>query len=112
MSPLTTLAAPCYECAALEARIAEKPNKDADQTTQRFFEAASVASLSLEMGLAILAGWWVGQYLDTRFDTEPWLMILFLLLGVAAAFKAIFRTAKQAQKYLATSDTPDDSEPE
>ena len=106
---LTAFAAPCYECAALEARIAEKPSKDAEQTASRFFRAASLASVGLEMGVAVLVGWWFGQFLDKEFDTTPWLMILFLLFGVAAAFKAIIRTAKQAQQ----NETRDNSnEPE
>lgn len=109
MSPLTTLAAPCYECAALEARIAEKPNKDAEHAASSFFRAASLASVGLEMGVAVFVGWWVGQFLDKEFDTTPWLMILFLLLGVAAAFKAIIRTARQAQAYAAANETPADS---
>ncbi len=93
----------------MEARIAEKPSNDAEQTARNFFRAASLASVGLEMGVAVFVGWWVGQYLDTRFDTTPWLMILFLLFGVTAAFKAIIRTAKQAQKYAASNDPPDDA---
>ena len=100
MSSLTALAAPCYECAALEARIAQKPTKDAVHTTRSFFRAASLASVGLEMGVAVFVGFWIGQFLDKELGTTPWLMILFLLFGVAAAFKAIIRTAKQALHYL------------
>ncbi len=97
----------------MEARIAKKPSKDAEQTARSLFRAASLASVGLEMGVAVFVGWWCGQFLDREFDTTPWLMILFLLLGVAAAFKAIIRTARQAQEYLRSNETPDDAnEPE
>lgn len=57
-----------------------------------------MGSLGLEMGLAVFVGWWVGQWLDTRFGTKPYLMLLFLGCGIAAAFKALFRAAKQTKR--------------
>jgi len=96
----------------LEALVVEKPNKDAEQTSRRFFRAASLASVGLEMGVAVFVGWWVGQFLDKEWGTTPWLMIVFLLFGVAAAFKAIIRTAKQAQKYAASEQSEDSNAPD
>ena len=39
-----------------------------------------------------------GYWLDTRFDTKPWLMIIFLLFGVAAGFKGMRRAAREANR--------------
>lgn len=57
-----------------------------------------MGSLGLEMGLAVFVGWWIGQWLDTRFGTKPYLMLLFLGCGIAAAFKALFRAARQTKR--------------
>ena len=65
--------------------------------TQRAYEAFSLASLGLEMGVAVFLGWALGQWLDRKFGTDPWLMLFFLLIGVAAGFKAVFRVVRQAK---------------
>jgi ATP synthase protein I len=75
-----------------------------DEKSTKAYNTLSVGSLGLEMGLAVLVGWWIGQWLDTRFDTEPYLMLLFLGFGIAAAFKAMFRAARQAKRAAAESD--------
>ncbi|MDR1914776.1 MAG: AtpZ/AtpI family protein [Clostridiales bacterium] len=38
----------------------------------------------------MLIGVWVGKTLDTWLDTSPWLLLLFSLFGVGAAFKTMF----------------------
>lgn len=62
-----------------------------------------MGSLGLEMGLAVFVGWWIGQWLDGRFGTKPYLMLLFLGCGIAAAFKGLFRAAKQTKRAAAES---------
>jgi ATP synthase protein I len=56
-----------------------------------------VASVGIEMGLAVVVGWGIGYWLDRKFDTAPYLMLLFLLIGSAAGFKGLFRAAKEAR---------------
>ena len=56
------------------------------------------SSLGLEMGLAIIAGLWIGQWFDQYFKTAPWGQILWLAAGFGAAFKAIWRALKNLQK--------------
>ena len=43
------------------------------------------------IGVSIFLGW----FLDKTFGTSPWLMIIFIFLGIAAAFKSIFDFAKR-----------------
>ncbi|MEM9493010.1 MAG: AtpZ/AtpI family protein, partial [Myxococcota bacterium] len=50
---------------------------------QRTYDAYSTASVGLEMGAAVFLGWGLGYWLDREFDTKPYLMLLFLLCGVA-----------------------------
>lgn len=61
-------------------------------------EAAGVGALGIEMGLAIVVGYFAGRWLDGRFDTTPYLTWFGLLCGIGAAGKGIIRTARAYQK--------------
>ena len=43
------------------------------------------------MGLSVVIGVLVGLWLDDRFDTGPWLLLLFMGFGLAAGFRAVMR---------------------
>ena len=45
--------------------------------------------------VCLIGGILLGNYLDKRFGTSPWLLLLFTLLGLAAAFKAIYDQGKK-----------------
>jgi ATP synthase protein I len=57
--------------------------------------ALIVASVGIEMAAAILIGYLIGSYLDRLLGTEPWLFYIFLIIGVLAGFKGLWRTAKR-----------------
>jgi ATP synthase protein I len=61
------------------------------------FRALQVSSVGIEMAVAIAIGWGFGFWLDRQLDSGPWLMLVFLLLGVAAGFKGLLRTARSIQ---------------
>jgi ATP synthase protein I len=63
-----------------------------------------MASLGLEMGLAIVVGWGIGYWLDGKLGTEPYLMLLFLGFGIGAAFKALFRAGREAKRAVRESE--------
>jgi len=52
-----------------------------------------------QIGITILAclavGILLGRVLDSLLGTTPWLLLVFTLLGIAAAFKSIFDMAKK-----------------
>lgn len=64
------------------------------ESSSNFKKYLRFSTIGLEMGLAVLAGLFAGQYLDNRFGTEPWLLLLFMLMGVTAAFRNLFRLLK------------------
>lgn len=66
-----------------------------------------MASVGMEMGLAVVVGLGVGYWLDERFGTEPYLMLLFLLFGIAAAFKGLIRAGQQAKRAVQESQEQD-----
>lgn len=40
-------------------------------------------------------GWFIGKWLDTFFNTEPYLMYLFLVLGFASGVREFMRLIKR-----------------
>jgi len=76
----------------------EEGGREEKSKSAAFFRAAQFASVGPEMGLCVAIGAGIGYWLDSRFGTKPWLLLFFLLCGVAAAFKAVIDAAKRAGK--------------
>ena len=54
--------------------------------------------LGVEMLVATMVGALIGYGLDKLLDTEPWMLILFLLFGGAAGCLNVYRAAMVAQR--------------
>lgn len=61
-------------------------------------ELAYYSSLGFSVALSIFIGLGIGVYLDKRFDTSPWLTLIFLGLGIAAGFRNIGLAIKKSRK--------------
>jgi ATP synthase protein I len=71
--------------------------------------AARLASVGIEFALSTVIGMLGGRWLDGKLGTEPWLMIVGLLLGVTAGFRSLIRTAQKANR---DSQTPPETKPD
>lgn len=69
-----------------------RPPKPAPKRLGRYLRFSTVG---LELGLSVLIGLFAGQWLDGYFGTEPWLLLLFLLFGMAAGFRRIYRLLRE-----------------
>jgi len=45
-----------------------------------------IGSFGLTMGACILMGYYLGSYLDGKFGTAPWFMVVLVLLFMVGAF--------------------------
>jgi len=61
---------------------------DANMLRTAWELSAGMLSFVVALGL----GWWVGQWLDARIRTGPWLTILFVAFGLAAGVLNVYRT--------------------
>ena len=59
---------------------------------------ARYSAIGLEMGLSVAIGLAIGYYLDRYFHTKPWFTMIFLFLGIAAAFRSLVSLAKEIDK--------------
>jgi len=58
----------------------------------------SAFKLGSELVSAVLVGTIIGFILDTWFDTKPWLIILFFILGSIAGILNVIKVAKKMQQ--------------
>jgi len=59
---------------------------------------AYYSSLGFSVSLSIFIGLGIGVYLDRRFDTTPWLTLVFLGFGIAAGYRNIGLAIKKSRK--------------
>lgn len=52
-------------------------------------------SVGLMFPASILVGFFIGQLLDRWLGTAPWLTLVFILYGIAAAFRNLFSLVKR-----------------
>ena len=61
-----------------------------NETKKMIGTLGHVSTVGLSMAFAIGIGAIVGHYLDKKFGTAPWLLLIFLGFGVAAAFRNLY----------------------
>lgn len=54
-----------------------------------------LTSLVLMLPSSIAVGLFVGYFLDKLFGTQPWLLLLFTVLGVVSGFYSLLRGLSQ-----------------
>lgn len=75
----------------------------------------NAATVGLHLVCATFIGMAFGWYLDEKLGTKPWLLLVFLCIGIAAGFKNVYEEAKRIQRSQGndTRDNNDDeNEPE
>jgi F0F1-type ATP synthase assembly protein I len=69
------------------------------------WKAIAASAVGLEMGLALAVGCAIGVWLDRTLGTS-YLTFVFLGLGIAAAYRGLYRVARMARATLG-EDEPD-----
>ena len=54
--------------------------------------------ISVELAAAVAVGTGMGIVLDRWLGTTPWLLIVFFILGCAAGFRNVYRTAQELER--------------
>ena len=69
------------------------------EDTKKTLRLAGLAStLGFSVVFAILIGLAIGYWLDSKFGTSPWLTLVFLVMGVIAAYSNYHRFMKKQEK--------------
>jgi len=56
------------------------------------------STVGIELAAAIVVGALVGTWLDSKLGTEPWMFLFWLLIGIIAGFRSLYRMAKKYMK--------------
>ena len=68
------------------------------ETRKWIRELAFYSSLGFSVSLSIFIGLGIGVYLDRRFETAPWLTLIFLGFGIAAGYRNIGLAIKKSRE--------------
>jgi len=79
-------------------RVAIDP---AARQSKRMYDGLSASSAGLELGIAVGLGTAFGAWLDGKAGTAPWLMIVFLILGLIAGFRGVLRAVARTERAAA-----------
>lgn len=60
--------------------------------------AGAYAGMGIQFALSILLFLYLGQWLDRRLGTDPWLLLLFVFGGAGASFYSIYSRLMKAQE--------------
>jgi len=52
-------------------------------------------AVSFEIAVMTLSGYYLGRFLDEKFATAPWLMLVCVLVGLAVGFFVVIKTVKR-----------------
>jgi len=69
----------------------EKPPKKYNEV---FRALADFSQIGFTIAVSVLVGVVLGQYLDDKFGTAPWFLLIFSILGVGAGIRVLFNIAK------------------
>ena len=72
-----------------------KNDRDRNVTSDFAKAFALLAQMGITIAVCIGLSILIGYYLDRFLGTSPWLLLLFILFGIIAAFKSIFDFAKK-----------------
>jgi len=69
------------------------------ENRRKWIRGAGLAStVGIVLVVCTVIGYAFGSWLDRVFGTEPWLMLLFTLMGIAAGFIEMFRIVLRISK--------------
>jgi ATP synthase protein I len=74
------------------------PKKSIQSKKESYRKILELSSIGLALPSSIAIGLFVGYYLDKLFGTDPWLLIIFLLFGVASGIISLIRGVNKYNK--------------
>lgn len=74
--------------------MSKKDRKDKRLGNETARALAQFSQIGVVVSASVFIGVMIGRFLDRQFDTSPWMLLIFSLLGVGAAFKSLIDVSK------------------
>jgi F0F1-type ATP synthase assembly protein I len=69
-----------------------------ERVEKTFRAFALFGSFGFMMAASILLAYFIGSYIDSKLGTEPWFLLLLLILFIIGTFAEFFRTVSRYSK--------------
>lgn len=89
---------------ALHRSVVSPRGIDPAARGKRAYDALSASSVGLELGISVILGLLFGWWLDKQLGTAPWMMLVFLVLGLIAGFRGVIRAVGRAERAAEATD--------
>lgn len=99
----TAVAAPEPKSASPAARRGSAPYAE---RSKGYIRTLAATSIGLELAVSVVLPLLLGIWLDRRYQTSPWLMLLCLGIGFAAGIRAVWRHVAAADGQASESEEP------
>ena len=73
-------------------------DREKKEKLKTYSNLLELSSIGINLAVSIFVGLGIGLFLDKLFNTKPFLMIVFLFIGIIAGFVNIFRIANSFRK--------------
>jgi ATP synthase protein I len=78
--------------------LEHRPGKSGEKRDRSYAQIALLGAVPTILVAAPLIGFFAGRWADDHFGTTPYLMILGVVMGLAAAVREIYKLVKRAER--------------
>jgi len=68
-----------------------------NDTKKTIKNLGNLSTVGMTMAFCIILGALLGHYLDNKFNTDPWLLLVFLGFGIIAAYRNLIIMVRRAR---------------
>lgn len=72
--------------------------KNNDEKDSLWINFGIYGAVGIQLGLTVVAGWFMGNYFDQRWNTSPWLALTGLISGFIGGFYNLIHILNWHQK--------------
>jgi ATP synthase protein I len=72
--------------------------KKADEKYSTYRQIGILTTIPFLLAVGPILGYYIGEFLDRKLNTAPYLMIVFIIFGFVASGKGVYNLIKKAEK--------------
>lgn len=83
----------------------------ANEKRSIFADMWRASTIGIHLVISTFVGLFIGVMLDSFLNTKPWMMFIFLMLGIVAGFRDMFRMINKVEDKMTQMKTEDAPKP-